>query len=76
MLENATSENGGTPDAPLALADSLLEVVREGLPYYQRGNRDPYAENLRETGLKEHAEAVERGAGVRDRTDALSPEET
>ena len=72
MLENATGENGGTPKAPRALADPLLEVVREGLPYYQRGNRDSYVERLRKTGREEHADVVESGTSVRERTDALS----
>ena len=73
MMENATGDNGGTPSAPRALADPLLEVVREGLPFYQRGNRETYVTRLSETGREEHAETISRRTSVLDGTDALFP---
>ena len=75
MMENATGDNGGTPSAPRALADPLLEVVREGLPFYQRGNRETYVTRLRETGREEHAETISRRTSVLDGTDALFPDQ-
>ncbi|WP_137284528.1 sulfatase [Halorussus salinisoli] len=76
MIENATGEAGGTSGSPQGLADPLLEVIREGLPFYQRGNREAYVNRLRETGREEHAKTVERGTSVRNRTDALYPDRT
>ncbi len=58
MIENATGEAGGIPETPRELADPLLEVIREGLPYYQRGSREEYADRLDETGRDEHARTV------------------
>lgn len=71
MTEAATGANGGNPDAPQALVDPLLEVVREGCPFYQRGNREAYTKRLRETGRKEHAEDIETGTSVPEQADAL-----
>ena len=74
MLESATGAAGGAPEGPNALVDPLLEVVREGLPFYQRGNRESYAQRLRETGREAHAKAVESESGVVVDASVPSPE--
>ncbi|SNZ17034.1 Arylsulfatase A [Natronoarchaeum philippinense] len=73
MLENATGDAGGLPESREGLVDPLLQVVNEGLPYYQRGFREDYAERLRETGREAHAKSVEQADGVQYHTDDLQP---
>jgi choline-sulfatase len=71
MVENATGAAGGTPDSQRGLIDPLLEVIREGLPFYQRGNREAYATRLRETGREQFAERITEGSAVLEQPDAL-----
>jgi arylsulfatase A-like enzyme len=64
MIEDASGQAGGNPDAPRSFTDPLMEVISEGGPYYTRGNLKQYAERLRETGREEHAEKLERTRGI------------
>jgi choline-sulfatase len=73
MVENATGPAGGIAEASDALVDPLLEVVREGRPFYQRGNRESYVERLRETDREEHAETVASESGVVEHRGPLFP---
>ncbi|QPV64096.1 sulfatase [Halosimplex litoreum] len=69
-IDAATGRNGGNPDAPRALADPLLEEMREGGPTYLRDATDSYAERLRETGREGHADEIERRDGVVEQSPA------
>jgi choline-sulfatase len=71
MVENATGAAGGIAEASDALVDPLLEVVREGRPFYQRGNRESYATRLRETGREHHANELTDGSGVVEQDGSL-----
>ncbi|WP_137284545.1 sulfatase family protein [Halorussus salinisoli] len=65
LLEAATGEAGGNPDAPRTLTDPMLEVIREGGPHHAKVEEhvESYAERLRTTGREEHAAELEAHPG-------------
>ena len=63
LLEAARGENGGNPESPGGTSDPMWDVIREGGPLHTRGNLEPYAKRLRETGRAEHAAELERRHG-------------
>jgi choline-sulfatase len=65
LLEAATDQAGGNPDAPRALTDPMLEVIREGGPHHAKVEEhvESYAERLRATGREDHAARLEAHRG-------------
>jgi choline-sulfatase len=66
LMESATDDAGGNPDAPSALTDPLMDVVREGGPHHAHPAEhvEPYAARLRETDREEHATKLETFKGI------------